>query len=118
MFIKTFHNRFSLHLLSCITIAFVFRLRHQELSICLFHAKFGGPCLSVDFQNTRPTMGSQGSSVYDTSLLKGWTDEPDRQAATTSDDVKTWAMDAVLKPVAWRVLDLCVWMVLVFCFNY
>lgn len=24
-------------------------------------------------------MGSQGSSVYDTSLLKGWTDEPDRQ---------------------------------------
>ena len=27
----------------------------EELSVCLFHAKFGGPCLPVDFENIRPS---------------------------------------------------------------
>ena len=35
--------------------AFVGLTNHWALSICLFHAMFGGPCLSHEFLNTRPT---------------------------------------------------------------
>ena len=35
--------------------AFVGLTDQWALSICLFHAKFGGSCLSVEFENSRPT---------------------------------------------------------------
>lgn len=57
--------------------AFVGLQEEWELSICLFHAKFGGPCLSVDFEDTRPSHGGK-ASLYDTSILNGWVDELDR----------------------------------------
>ena len=57
--------------------AFVGLQEEWELSICLFHAKFGGKCLAVDFDDTRPSKGAS-SHTYDTSILNGWTDEPDR----------------------------------------
>lgn len=47
-----------------------------DLSICLFRAMFGGGCVSSDFSNTRPTFNSS-ASLYDTSVLNGWTDEVD-----------------------------------------
>jgi len=53
--------------------AFVGITEEWELSVCLFHAMFGGPCLSSDLQNTRPGPDSN-SSDYDTSELHGWVD--------------------------------------------
>ena len=49
----------------------------QELSVCLFHVKFGGPCRQVDFEDIRPSNGNS-SRVYNTSILNGWVDEVDR----------------------------------------
>jgi len=50
-----------------------------ELSVCLFHAKFGGECLPVEFGNMRPgsadNKNDKGS--YDTSELGGYTDPYD-----------------------------------------
>jgi hypothetical protein len=57
--------------------AFVGITEEWTLSVCLFHAMFGGPCLNSDLQNTRP--GSEAnSSDYDTSELYGWVDVWDR----------------------------------------
>ena len=47
-----------------------------SLSICLFHAKFGGPCRKLEFLDTRP--GKNVASTYDTTILNGWVDEMDR----------------------------------------
>jgi len=37
------------------SFAFVGITDEWERSICLFHVRFGGPCLHVEFDNTRPT---------------------------------------------------------------
>ncbi|CAK8993769.1 Uncharacterized protein SCF082_LOCUS3650 [Durusdinium trenchii] len=58
--------------------AFVGLQEEWELSVCLFHTKFGGPCLAVDFDDIRPTRG-QNSSTYDVHVLNGWTDDFDRK---------------------------------------
>ena len=57
--------------------AFVGIQEEWELSICLFHAKFGGKCLPVDFEDTRPSGNTSTSSTYNTSILNGWVDEAD-----------------------------------------
>ena len=57
--------------------AFVGLQEEWELSICLFHVKFGGPCRQVEFLNTRPGNHSVRSQ-YNTSILNGWVDEMDR----------------------------------------
>ena len=58
--------------------AFVGLQEEWELSICLFHAKFGGPCRPVEFLDTRPSdQTSNTSSEYDTSVLNGWVDDID-----------------------------------------
>ena len=44
----------------------------------LFHAKFGGPCKQLEFENTRPdNHQTQTTSAYNTSVLNGWVDELD-----------------------------------------
>ena len=59
--------------------AFVGLQEEWPLSICLFHAKFGGPCRRVEFLDTRPNdHSSQQSSDYDVSVLNGWIDKVDR----------------------------------------
>ena len=59
--------------------AFVGLQEEWELSICLFHAKFGGPCRKVEFQDTRPSnLSTMTTSHYNTSILNGWVDEIDR----------------------------------------
>eukprot|EP00438_Fugacium_kawagutii_P006428 Skav210656 [mRNA] locus=scaffold2527:220114:220491:+ [translate_table: standard] len=58
--------------------AFVGLQEQWELSICLFHAKFGGPCLATDFTDTRPdNKNSNTTSRYNTTILNGWVDEID-----------------------------------------
>eukprot|EP00438_Fugacium_kawagutii_P027665 Skav200426 [mRNA] locus=scaffold2094:138101:138823:- [translate_table: standard] len=58
--------------------AFVGLQEQWELSICLFHAKFGGPCRATDFTDTRPDDESSGTtSEYNTTILNGWVDEID-----------------------------------------
>jgi len=56
--------------------AFVGLTEQWDLSICLFHAMFGGPCLALDFKNTRPTE-KKSADFYDTTSLQGWKDEVD-----------------------------------------
>ena len=59
--------------------AFVGLQEEWELSICLFHVKFGGHCRQVEFLNTRPgNQSAMGTSLYNTSILNGWVDEMDR----------------------------------------
>jgi len=59
--------------------AFVGLQEAWPLSICLFHAKFGGPCRGVEFLDTRPNdHSSLESSNYDVSVLNGWIDKVDR----------------------------------------
>jgi len=57
-------------------LAFVGLQEEWSLSICLFHAKFGGPCRKLEFLDTRP--GKNVASTYDTTILNGWVDEMDR----------------------------------------
>jgi len=59
--------------------AFVGLQEEWSLSICLFHAKFGGPCRNVEFLDTRPdNRRTNVTSSYDTAVLNGWVDEVDR----------------------------------------
>lgn len=44
-----------------------------QLSICMFHNMFGGPCKSSDFTDTRPTSTSN-QTQYDIAVLNGFTD--------------------------------------------
>eukprot|EP00401_Gymnodinium_catenatum_P071437 CAMPEP_0117484194 /NCGR_PEP_ID=MMETSP0784-20121206/14335_1 /TAXON_ID=39447 /ORGANISM="" /LENGTH=1498 /DNA_ID=CAMNT_0005278765 /DNA_START=42 /DNA_END=4538 /DNA_ORIENTATION=+ len=53
--------------------AFVGLSSEWDLSVCLFHAMFGGTCNSREFMNIRP--GKHYSvKPYDTSALDGWVD--------------------------------------------
>ena len=58
--------------------AFVGITEEWDLSICLFHRMFGGPCLGSDFEDTRPSSpGKSAHSEYNTSVLMGWHDDID-----------------------------------------
>jgi len=47
-------------------------------SICLLHAMFGGTCTAQEFKSQNTGSSSANSTAgYDTSVLKGWTDEQD-----------------------------------------
>lgn len=52
-----------------------------DMSICLFHAKFGGKCHAYEKVNTRPGryLSTDHPSYYDTEELGGFTDVFDRQ---------------------------------------
>lgn len=56
---------------------FVGILEEFDLSVCLFHAMFGGACKTADLTNTRPGP-KRVSSWYDTSALRGFRDLHDR----------------------------------------
>lgn len=55
--------------------AFIGITEDWALSVCLFHAKFGGKCHKREFSNVRPGM-SRGHT-YDISELHGWKDPHD-----------------------------------------
>ncbi|CAJ1451940.1 unnamed protein product [Effrenium voratum] len=56
--------------------AFVGITEEWDLSVCLFHAMFGGSCHASEFENVRP--GSKATeNGYDTSVLEGFRDEFD-----------------------------------------
>ncbi|CAK0859196.1 unnamed protein product [Prorocentrum cordatum] len=66
--------------------AFVGILEEIELSVCLFHAMFGGACRAAEFVNIRPSYDRfrrgpqrmQATADHNVSVLSGWTDEIDR----------------------------------------
>lgn len=58
--------------------AFVGLTDEWDLSMCLFHAKFGGECQAAEFTNSRPGEMSSDSG-YDTSALNGFTDQSDNK---------------------------------------
>mmetsp|Transcript_73460 Transcript_73460/g.162502 ORF Transcript_73460/g.162502 Transcript_73460/m.162502 type:complete len:185 (-) Transcript_73460:111-665(-) len=65
-----------------VEMAFVGITEEYDLSVCLFHAMFGGKCHDEEFQNLRPgafslTHNDFGASLYDTGELEGWHDEFD-----------------------------------------
>jgi len=47
-----------------------------ELSMCLFHATFGGPCHSAEFTNSRHAASGQANS-YNVAVLRGFRDVHD-----------------------------------------
>jgi len=57
--------------------AFVGILEEYHLSICLFHAMFGGDCHEREFHNTRPRKKRKHSVPFNKTELKGWTDPLD-----------------------------------------
>jgi len=71
--------------------AFIGLTDQWELSVCLFHAMFGGECQSREFANVRPhsyyehmsdasgAVRANHSSKYDTAPLGNWTDKADGQ---------------------------------------
>eukprot|EP00927_Polykrikos_kofoidii_P073287 TRINITY_DN69334_c0_g1_i1.p1 TRINITY_DN69334_c0_g1~~TRINITY_DN69334_c0_g1_i1.p1 ORF type:complete len:385 (-),score=52.12 TRINITY_DN69334_c0_g1_i1:44-1138(-) len=49
-----------------------------NLSVCLFHAMFGGTCYDFELANVHPSVpGTQSDSLHDTSILNGYTDPYD-----------------------------------------
>lgn len=59
--------------------AFVGITESWELSVCLFHAMYGGRCQDVEFKNTRPgSRRAEAGTAYDTAKLLGdWRDDVD-----------------------------------------
>ena len=78
--------------------AFVGLQEEWDLSVCLFHTKFGGPCRNLEFLDTRPTDRATGNTrEYDTSILDGWVDEIDGPVYTEAqslfyDDLKRYGV--------------------------
>lgn len=78
--------------------AFVGLQEEWDLSVCLFHTKFGGPCRNLEFLDTRPSDRATGNtSEYDTSILDGWVDEIDGPVYTEAqrlfyDDLKRYGV--------------------------
>jgi hypothetical protein len=60
-----------------------------DLTVCLFHAKFGGHCMADDFKNRRPTTssGHQHGSRWDTTELNGYQDEWDGELYKTAKEL-------------------------------
>ena len=52
--------------------AFIGLTNHWALSICLFHAMFGGPCLSHEFLNTRPTNHTKSAKPAASTASGNW----------------------------------------------
>jgi len=59
--------------------AFVGLTEEWELSVCLFHAMFGGSCHSREFMNVRPSRRptKKQKGQYNLGALKGWKDDLD-----------------------------------------
>lgn len=61
-------------------MAFVGLLEQWERSVCLFHARFGGPLFAAELMDMRPTASASGGSAtqYNESELDGVVDEADQ----------------------------------------
>merc|ERR1740130_1700859 len=57
--------------------AFVGLTEEWALSVCLFHAMFGGDCHEREFLNVRPGVKHADHENYDASVLEGWVDPYD-----------------------------------------
>mmetsp|Transcript_117011 Transcript_117011/g.331133 ORF Transcript_117011/g.331133 Transcript_117011/m.331133 type:complete len:342 (-) Transcript_117011:7-1032(-) len=53
-------------------LSFVGLTDHWALSMCLFHAMFGGECYESNFSNSRPGAFRHGSEAYDVAALEGF----------------------------------------------
>jgi hypothetical protein len=51
--------------------AFIGLTEHWAASICLFHAKLGGPCRAVEFENSRPTNPHTTKMPWEASFREG-----------------------------------------------
>ncbi|CAE7503283.1 unnamed protein product [Symbiodinium sp. CCMP2456] len=68
--------------------AFVGITEMWDLSICLFHKMFGGPCLASDFDDSNPSSaGKTAHADYNTSDLMGWHDDIDEVVYASALDV-------------------------------
>ena len=68
--------------------AFVGLTEQWDLSICLFHKMFGGPCRAFEFENTRPSYaGKTADQDYDTAQLQGWHDDIDEVVYAAASEV-------------------------------
>ncbi|CAE7197618.1 unnamed protein product [Symbiodinium natans] len=68
--------------------AFVGLTEQWDLSICLFHKMFGGPCHAFEFENTRPSYaGKSADQDYDTAQLQGWHDDIDEVVYAAASEV-------------------------------
>ena len=74
------------------SVAYVGLQEHWEHSVCLWHARFGGPLRRIELQDGRPTAAPRGrgqvagAGEYDEAPLKGFVDVADEAlyaAATT-----------------------------------
>jgi len=88
--------------------AFVGLTEEWDLSICLFHAKFGGSCSDAEFDNMRLGSGRpHDEAVYDTSELRGWVDVADRRLYSEAQkifeqDLARFGVSAADCPIACR----------------
>ena len=70
-------------------VDFVGLTEHWAASICLFHARFGGPCLASEFVNTRPN--PDPNATLDARLADAWPGDPVDEAVYTAAAERFWA---------------------------
>merc|ERR1712232_914309 len=69
---------------------FVGLTEHWSLSVCLFHAMFGGPCRRWEFAPGRCATCKRGKTLkltHNTSSLMGWRDEIDAHVYTHASEI-------------------------------
>mmetsp|Transcript_10321 Transcript_10321/g.24332 ORF Transcript_10321/g.24332 Transcript_10321/m.24332 type:complete len:291 (-) Transcript_10321:104-976(-) len=85
--------------------AFVGITEEWDLSVCLFHAMFGGACHAGEFENVRPGPEMKTKWGYDTSVLEGFRDEFD--GMVYQEALKIFRQNALLHNVSLESCQPC-----------
>ncbi|CAJ1417433.1 unnamed protein product [Effrenium voratum] len=86
--------------------AFVGITEEWDLSVCLFHAMFGGACHAAEFENVRPGPSEMKTKWgYDTSVLEGFRDEFD--GMVYQEALKIFRQNALLHNVSLESCQRC-----------